>query len=97
MSPTVPGIGLGEKPFVPVARGPDAFPVPMAAGTPVVVAELISADAPKPGNQRLVPSIATTDRGFAERMLEALDKYRALASVRYRDNSRATRRLDLAL
>ena len=90
-----PRSALGEKPFVPVAPGPDASPVPVAAGTPVVVAELISANAPKPGNQRFVPSVATTGRGFAERMLEALDKYRALASERYRDNGRATRRLDL--
>ena len=94
---TVPGFGPGEKPFVPVARGPDAFPVPVAAGTPVVVAELFSANTPKPGTQRWIPGIATTDRGFSERMLEALDKYRALASERYRDNSRATRRLDLNL
>ena len=92
-----PRSALGEKPFVPVAPAPDAFPVPVAAGTPVVVAELISANAPKPGNQRFVPSVATTGRGFAERMLEGLDKYRALASERYRDNGRATRRLDLNL
>ena len=92
-----PRSALGEKPFVPVAPGPDASPVPVAASTPVVVAKLISAGAPKPGNQRFVPSVATTGRGFAERMLEGLDKYRALASERYRDNGRATRRLDLNL
>ena len=62
-----------------------------------IVVELASADASQPGTQRSVPSFATTDRGFAERMLEALDKYEAQATERFRDNSRADRRLDLNL
>lgn len=69
---------------------------PVAAGAPVVAVKGVSVGTLKPGNQRLVPSIAITDRGFAERMLEALDKYQAQAIERTRD-SRATRRLDLAL
>ncbi len=69
---------------------------PVAAGASVVAVKVVSVGALKSGNQRLVPSIATTDRGFAERMLEALDKYQAQTIERTRD-SRATRRLDLAL
>ena len=62
-----------------------------------IVVELASADAPQLGTQHSVPSFATTDRGFAERMLEALDKYAAQATERFRNNSRADRRLDLNL
>ena len=47
--------------------------------------------------QHSVPSFATTDRGFAQRMLEALDKYEAQATERFRNISRADRRLDLNL
>ncbi len=81
---------LGGNPLVPAAPGPGTLPVP-------IIVELASAGASQPGTQRSVPSFATTDRGFAERMLEALDKYEAQATERFRDNSRADRRLDLNL
>ena len=94
---TAPGIGRDERPLVLAAHRPDPSGIPVAAGAPVVAVELISADAPMPGSPRLVPSGATTGRGFAERMLEALDKYQAQAAQRLRGNSRADRRLDLNL
>ena len=74
------GFVPGGKPRVPAAQRPGALPVPVAAGAPVVAVELDSADASKPGNRRLGPNVATTDRGFAERMLEALDKYQVQTS-----------------
>ena len=95
----------GEAPERPaaVAQGPGAVPAPVAvgaAGAPVVAVvavELVSAGASAPGNPRLVPNPAVGGHGFAERMLEALDKYQAQAAERFRDNDRTTRRLDLAL
>ena len=81
---------LGGNPLVPAAPGPGTLPVP-------IIVELASAGASQPGTQRSVPSFATTDHGFAERMLEALDKYEAQATERFRDNSRSDRRLDLNL
>jgi hypothetical protein len=101
-----PGIGLGERSPAAAAQGPDgsnmsiaagASDMPAAAGAPIVDVELISTGAPGPGSQRLAPNLATTDRAFAERMLEALDKYQAQASERYRNNRSAPRRLDLDL
>ena len=87
---TAPGIGLDR-----IKIDGAAATVPMAA--PVVAVELIAAGAPKPGNQLLVPNLATAERGFAERMLEALDKYQVLASERIGDNNRAPHGLDLEL
>jgi len=92
-----PRSALGENLFVSAAQGPHAPDLPVAAGAPVIAVDILSPDAPSPGSQRLVPNLATTDRGFAERMLEALDKYQVLASERYRDNYRAPHRLDLDL
>ena len=96
---------LGGKPLVPAAPGPGALPAPATARAPVVAptivpvvaVELVSADAPMPGSPHLVPNLATSDRGFSERMLEALDQYQAQAAQGFRDNSRADRRLDLNL
>jgi hypothetical protein len=63
----------------------------------VIEVELISTAAPRPGNQHLIPGFATTDRGFAERMLEALDKYETQASERLRNSNPAAHRIDLEL
>ncbi len=84
---------LNARPLTVAAPWPQAAPV----AAPVVAVELISATAPTPGNPRLVPNLATAERGFAERMLQALDKYQVLTTERYQDNSRAPRRLDLEL
>ena len=80
----------GGIPLRPVSPGPGALPVP-------IVVRPVSADAFRPGTQRLIPNFAATDRGFTERMLEALDKYQAQATERLRDKNHATDRLDLEL
>jgi hypothetical protein len=94
---TVRRVDLDEMLRVPISQGPDAIPETVAASTPVAAAESLSTDAPRPGIQRLFPSIATSGRGLAEQMIEALDKYQALASERYQVNKRGDRRLDLIL
>ena len=91
------GADPGEPLLVPVAPGPDAFPVPVTTGAPVVAVELISAAASSPGTELLAPSVATIDRGFAERMLEALDKYQAQAAERYRNNQTGSHKFDFKL
>ncbi len=91
------GVGQGEPLLVTIVPGPDAFSVPVTTDAPFAAVEVISTDASRPGNQRLTPSIATTDRGFAERMLEALDKYQAQASERYQGSPGGIRRIDLNL
>ena len=75
---------------MPAAPGPGALPVP-------IVVKPASADASRPSSQRLIPSFGATDRGFTERMLEALDKYQAQATERLRNNSHETERLDINL
>jgi hypothetical protein len=101
-----PGIGLGERPFAAAAQGTGganmsktagASDLPAAAGNPIVDVEVMSTGAHGPGNQPLVPNLATAERAFAERMLEALDKYQAQASERYRNDRSTPRRLDLDL
>jgi len=62
-----------------------------------IVVRPASADAARTSPQHPFPNLAATDRGFTERMLEALDKYQAQASERLRDNNRASRRLNLNL
>jgi hypothetical protein len=89
------GLQRGTAAAIAVTPGAVAAPWPQAA--PVVAVELISADALEPGNPRLVPNLASAELGFAERMLEALDKYQVLTTERYQNNSRAPQRLDLEL
>jgi 7,8-dihydro-6-hydroxymethylpterin-pyrophosphokinase len=74
-----------------------ASDLPVTAGAPIVDVEVMSTAAHGPGNQPLVPNLATAERAFAERMLEALDKYQAQASERYRNDRSTPRRLDLDL
>jgi hypothetical protein len=80
----------GELSLGPVSPGPGALPLP-------IVVRPASADAAGPGPQHPAPNFGATDRGFTERMLEALDKYQAQATERLRNNSQTTDRLDLEL
>lgn len=98
-APSAPLPAQNARPLATVSPGPDTSPLIAAAPAraPVIGVELISTGAPKPGNQHLIPSIANADRGFAERMLEALDKYEIQASERLRSSGPAAHYLDLDL
>ncbi len=92
-----PGQDASPVPALALAAVPALAPAHVPARAPVIGVELISTGTPNPGNQYLIPNIATADRGFAERMLEALDKYETQASERLRNSNPAAHRIDLDL
>jgi hypothetical protein len=81
---------LDGNPLVPITPKPGSLHLPVAV-------DFVSADASPSSPQRSIPGFAATDRGFTERMLEALDKYQAQTTERLRNNSHETERLNINL
>ncbi len=98
-----PGPGAATALGIDLKGGPPAPAGPEGSASPLVVPVPGSGTgpfaAPLDASTRIgqPSSTALSDRAFADRMMQALDKYKAIVIERNQDSPRANRRVDLKL